>query len=460
MKMPSITLKTVLNFLKLPTIDCLASQYHRDIDLLIIDHNNKKIKLHNKLSVIEKQIRYGVDNIYIRYYNVIKNVPCRDSSSLNSFIHRYGDILGVEMHAQRCIDIATTLESFQKKYGEKIGQEKYTILISKRGLSEKNYIRLYGKIEGAIKFREYWDNTGFGTGVRHAKKRDGESSAIKTYDDLCKKMGDSRTLSGYKERYGDERGESLYTEHYALKHKNSSVKVWGKKLQMAEGLTDTELKEKIKWRFDTQSLQSFEKRYGHDIGLEKYLKNVQKHRLANPLSPEHYYAQGISTENSKEMALNELVTRFKSIPASNVSKESLRCLLPICDIINESNKSSKIFIGSDRFTNTEYLIRIPKIYREKHQKIFLYDMAIPDMKLIIEYHGARYHKDLDYKTTFLKYEDVCHEKDLFKKWIAEQAGFKVIVIRSWAWREDKFELYNYLNNLKDISKWKMTFLTK
>ena len=67
--------------------------------------------------------------------------------------------------------------------------------------------------------------------------------------------------------------------------------------------------------------------------------------------------------------------------------------------------------------------------------------------MIIEYHGVRWHDDVDYSSTInMSKKSFINDFnfDLFKKWLAEQRGFTVFVLRSWNLIEDKKEI-NYRN---------------
>ncbi len=87
------------------------------------------------------------------------------------------------------------------------------------------------------------------------------------------------------------------------------------------------------------------------------------------------------------------------------------------------------------------------------KRIFYYDFTLRDIGIIIEYHGSYYHEDLDYDSTenmnfryFLDQSPEDFKIDLFKKWIAENRGFDVFVVRSWNLQEDKLKLHK---NLKE-----------
>ncbi len=80
--------------------------------------------------------------------------------------------------------------------------------------------------------------------------------------------------------------------------------------------------------------------------------------------------------------------------------------------------------------------------------MFFYDCFIPELNLIIEYHGVRFHSDIDYNSTLTINKndiyDVKYNRDFFKKWVAEQRGYTVFILRSWKINNDLELLFKLL----------------
>ena len=71
------------------------------------------------------------------------------------------------------------------------------------------------------------------------------------------------------------------------------------------------------------------------------------------------------------------------------------------------------------------------------------------INLIIEYHGFRFHDNIDYDSTLNVSENeiqkIEYNRDFYKKWIAEFRGYKVFILRSWFLNEDLNRLFEELN---------------
>ena len=121
-------------------------------------------------------------------------------------------------------------------------------------------------------------------------------------------------------------------------------------------------------------------------------------------------------ELANKIFLDRLEKIFLNAKRSNgnVSKESQIRLSPIIQYVSTIYPHYSINFGRN-----EFFIR-------DNNAIFKYDFAIPELKIIIEYHGIAWHPkngDLSWKSPFgLSYDDA-RKRDLLKKQIAENSGF-------------------------------------
>lgn len=113
------------------------------------------------------------------------------------------------------------------------------------------------------------------------------------------------------------------------------------------------------------------------------------------------------------------------------SKESLKFFLPIIDNIQDLNL--KVYVGYDQ--NREWYL-----YDNLNKCVKFYDFCIPDLKLIIEYHGEKYHPNRQlltddqwrsWRTPYTgKTADEVHANDIRKHTLALEHGFEYHVVWS------------------------------
>lgn len=179
--------------------------------------------------------------ILVQNFSRIKNLG-RDSSSLESYIIRYGEELGQKMFETKLSQSTQTKEKFIEKYG----YEEATKRLSRRGASLENYINRHGEKIGKQKWDEY------------CKKR------AKTYEQGKKeKRYASRNEKWYINRYGDEVGRLKWKELREKCDYKSSRQYWIDRYGETEG---TRLCKENK----TRNLESFIRKYGIADGTNRY----------------------------------------------------------------------------------------------------------------------------------------------------------------------------------------------
>jgi hypothetical protein len=134
------------------------------------------------------------------------------------------------------------------------------------------------------------------------------------------------------------------------------------------------------------------------------------------------------------------IKRNSSSRIGSASKESLVFFEPIIKILNDS----KILFYCGINGNREWYIK-------DGDDFFLYDLSIPSLSLIIEYHGEGFHPNPDWDTVrwsqwrqafSKKTADECRSYDIRKKQVAEKNGWTVIEVFSSAAETRSLEIYN------------------
>lgn len=412
-------------------------EYQDDLKKLIECHNSGKISLYTKINLISQQIILGLDNIYERINELMKYG--RDSSSLEVYKLRYGYEEGERRFILKTNKSKQTLEKYIKKYGKNEGELKYKQYCKSKSMSLEMCIKRHGEIEGPIVFREYWDTTGFGTSERAFKKRFGDSWE-KHFIEFKIKQGENNTLKSKIMKYGEEEGTKRFKE-LNLKKSIALSKKTLVKTMLKNGATYDEIRLKIADRWDNTSIETFIIKYGEIDGPKKYEEYLKKIKENNPVCIEYYEKRKIPDE-----VAFELITKIqweRNSKLSRFSKESLFYFNKLNEIFKKSGK--QCFYAKEEFgfrlTHEEY-----QIYRKN--RMFFYDCFIPELNLIIEYHGVRFHSDIDYNSTLTINKndiyDVKYNRDFFKKWVAEQRGYTVFILRSWKIKNDLELLFKLL----------------
>ena len=203
--------------------------------------------------------------------------------------------------------------------------------------------------------------------------RYGEVEGEKRYLLSKKRKGYSRTLKGYIEKFGEELGTKKYTEAN-IKRKND--------------------------------LYTFQKKYGNEEGLRRYLEKGEQ------LSKSY----------------NHSIVRF----TKNYSKISQKLFWNIYNLIK--NKYKKIYFGE---LNHEYSCNTPGR---------LFDFVIVDNKKAIEYNGEPFHAryiDKNWRQAFTKAtaeESQKYDKDKIEA--ANKKGYSVLTVWDSDYKRDNNLILN------------------
>ena len=196
----------------------------------------------------------------------------------------------------------------------------------------------------------------------------GEIEGTKFYFDMNKRK-DSSSLTHFVEMYGDELGKQKFYEK-GQKCENMSINSYIRKYGEVEG--------KNKYNY-LRTLDGYIEKYGEFNGTLFF------NRRYNP--PE-------TTQASKESMSN--LFNF------------------ILDYLEKSSFPLQYYVGARG--KKEFSIF-------KNNKRYFYDFAIPDIKLIVEYHGSRYHYNencnYDKLNTYLTLDELKIKDELKRKFTTE-----------------------------------------
>lgn len=224
--------------------------------------------------------------------------------------------------------------------------------------------------------------------------------------------------------YTEDEAESLisnkcseFTKKVDYKNLDYNTKI---EFYLRRGYTEKESKEMLSNRQKTNSLWRLKNIYGESKGLDKYISISEKKKTT-------------WSSKSKEDLIDHAIKTFPRNRYSRSSYEFFSSLdLKIKKEIFEEI-SPKIFYG-----DSEYFLRDEK-------KVRFYDFTIPDIGIIIEYHGIAFHprEDLRYYPGIQKYKfkygglsfDEKKKYDDEKDNLARKNGYAVIYV----WEDDNLE---------------------
>jgi hypothetical protein len=183
-----------------------------------------------------------------------------------------------------------------------------------------------------------------------------------------------------------------------------------KEFWINRGYTEDEANVKISQTQVTNGLEWYLSRYGGVEGKTRYKKRIKQWLLS--------YKKALEDDPT--------INERKLVPICNASKESLKVLLPLFD---KYKNDVIIYLGVEE--SNEYFLRNEK-------SIYFYDFVIPELKIIVEYNGSKFHPNTqhlseselkNWKCLFSnETADLVIAKDTTKKKVAEHNGYTVITV--------------------------------
>jgi hypothetical protein len=203
-------------------------------------------------------------------------------------------------------------------------------------------------LDEAIKYVEKYKSDK-STSKENFIKKHGEDIGGEMFDKFQKTS--KHTKEKYIEKYGELDGIDKWNEYVRIKKVTSkrSIDYW---LKLTNN--DFEYAEKL--------------RYDHHI------KNF------NTASVNFWINKGLSDDDAIKK-VKEIYNK-KQLFFARASKESLKYLNPLKDIFE--NLNYRVYLGIDNYHEFT-------LYDKPNKKLKFYDFTVPEIKLIIEYHGEKYH---------------------------------------------------------------------
>jgi hypothetical protein len=203
------------------------------------------------------------------------------------------------------------------------------------------------------------------------------------YDEICYSRGNSMRVSYYETKINPKTG-NLYTSKEAAdliaqKSAKRATKFWddvraGRKIYDAstslnyylkKGMTEDEARAALTKRQTTFSKQICIEKHGHDKGLEIFNKRQEK---------------WLATLNSFSDEEKQRILIAKTSKSKSYSQEATKFLIKLLDKLGISRNSEYV-----KMCDNEMFLW------SRDKKIGFYDLAIVNLKIIVEYHGSSFH---------------------------------------------------------------------
>ena len=216
-------------------------------------------------------------------------------------------------------------------------------------------------------------------------------------------------------------------------HSVRGIGFWVKK-----GLTEDEAKEKVRHIQATNNVARYITKHGEEAGLEKFnSRNAEWRELMSDPKIGKKRSLGlwryIERYGEVEGKIEYMMMRKTRNENSSIGKASTESITAFSDVIRLlDNTHIKYYFGVD--DNKEWFI-----YDSKLERPFFYDLTIPSISLIIEYHGEAFHPNPNWDTDTWnswkalfsnKPADEVYAVDQYKKKLAENTGWRVIEVYS------------------------------
>lgn len=308
-----------------------------------------------------------------------------------------------------------------------------------RTISLDKLMKKYGDFEGRQRYEKICDNMSFSGSLDGFIKRYGEDDGIKLYNEKCENIGFGSTLEGYIENHGLSEGTKLYNERC----KNNSIagSLEGYINRFGKDLGKIKYDEYCKLRKISGSLEGYIKRHGEKIGKIKYEERSRKYSFA--LTLEGHISKYGEIEGPKKY-------KKRFIDFVGASKESLKFFIPFYKILRKEFNLDREDIKWGIKGSQEYFL-----YDKERNRIFWYDLTIPKYKIIIEYHGKRFHPnpnwDQDKWNKWFFKDMKAQDKrilDLYKNNVAIKHGYTVLEVFSDETKKFNFNIV--LDKIKEI----------
>lgn len=257
----------------------------------------------------------------------------------------------------------------------------------------------------------------------------------------------SHDLNFYKEKYGEVLGTRMYAD--LVKHHSESrcEETQVKKISKKKNITEDQARDEFKTKKRTSSPRCKDHWIAKGFTEDEAKDMIRRHQLRDLTFFVKKYGEVEGTEKYKEFC-------NRSHRGGIASRESLKVLIPIYKHVRRVLKIPRedIFIGL--VGSREKRLVLDRDSNTTKYTYFAYDFTIESLKIIIEYHGERWHPNpnnlskADWENWVQVYTkesaDVIYERDKLKKALAEKNGYTYVTIWSSDCKAD------CINNIKQL----------
>jgi len=415
----------------------------------MITCNNKEIKFLRGLTLLHQQnllneVKYDDVNDFNKLFNIkrYKSINLSLINELYTIKKEYNKTITTIIK-----DLDDINETFDvKRYRKYLDFRK----INKSSNTLESYILKYGETKGTILYKECMANKETPYMVSYwLKKGYNEAESLKQINKY--KTDKATSLEGFIKRHGLIEGVNKFEKfkETSLHSKEKYIEKYGEN----EGLTKWENFLKSK-RNNTVFNKSYWLNKGYnDEEAEKLRSEFHKKNL-NVTSFNYWVDKGYSDEEAISK-INELYEK-KGVKFRQASKQSLVIFSRVTKYLDNNGIKYNIGVVGNKEFN---------LFDKERKKHFYYDFTIPELKLIFEYHGEKFHPHhsiinlKDWKSlpiikregkTFIRESPdgiEVREKDIKKEKLAKINGFKYHII----WSSDNKE--EAVNNILKIIKY-------
>lgn len=349
-----------------------------------------------------------------RYNNLSQNK--RRSSSLYNHILKYNKNIALQKFNEKNEKCRIDLNFYIKNYGQQLGKEKWNEHLEKIHVGKAHYIKKYGNEQGLKKYKEHCQRCSENKSLQRMIELYGENKGLKRYNEVLQKSKYYSSKEFYLDKYGQQQGDRKWNQKINKLHFGSSKEGF-----IAKYGQDN-IDKIIKDNKDHFSLKFFKKKYGEQLGLQKFKEMCDK----------------------------------RSNALSHTSQQSIKLFKPYFQKLLTQFKQNQLYLGK---VTKQFYLNYGSGDDVSH---YFYDFTILPLKLIFEYNGQVYHtrQNMDneyyqkWEKTYNKitgqnitYLDMLN-KDKHKKQIAQKNGFTVFYI--WQNDSNKEEIINNVLKEKGI----------
>jgi hypothetical protein len=423
----------------------------------MVFYKGKEVKTKNFLTMINKI--GGINNIEVIDFKYLKQLLGIDKTvyfDLNMFKKCFELIKIFDYELTKCItDINEIGSSFSLERYKKFLEYKKN---NKFSVDEKYYKLKFGDVDGLIKYKEkiskthslspykkeYWLNKGYSSALEiDAKineykkskatslegfiKRHGEIEGVKKFEKF--KTTSKHTLEKYIDLYGLEEGNEKWLKYLHIKKESS---VFTKNYWINKGFSEYD--------------------------AEKMRKNFHNENL-NTGTVDFWVNKGL-TEDEAKIKVEEIYNK-KGVKFRSASKASLKIFNPVMTYFKDSGLDFRIGVkGNNEFS----------LFHIDNKKHYYYDLTIPKLRLIFEYHGEIFHPHFTITETddLIKWETLylirngnnfektkkngleIRKNDRLKEQLAVDNGFKYHII--WSSDDKNNSINKTINIIKNENK--------